>query len=377
MPDATHAIVRAALSADDIARIGADLDESTLEPGMVSSAGVPSDERANLIAWLPRPDWQWLYDRLHIAASGANVWGLDVSGVTDEVQFTRYEPGEHYDWHTDWADVENDPTAYRSLSIVALVREPESGGALELRGSGALELRVGDAVVFPANAEHRATSVHAGRRESVVLWLASAVPATARRLPPGSWRAIPHIAPPEDNPDSWWFMTPEMFETGIHQLVREGLVLPYGIMPGSHPEGVATAVQTSWANWKRRYGFNPPDFMAHLEEFATYDSAAGPKPTWATIRRAADRGRTTELRNAHLAAIVREGERRIVEAYGARNLDDEFKRRLSGRTTAAQDTERTRLVAKHDALETWLESTDRTLAELEAFDPADDAHWAA
>ena len=379
MPDPSHVVVRDVLSAAELARIGEDLDESTLTPGMVSSGGVASDVRANTIAWLRRPGWQWLYDRLHMAATGVNSWGLDVTGATDEVQFARYAVGEHYGWHTDSAEVDRGSIARRTVSIVALVSSAGAGGVLEIRDADALALEPGDAVVFPAVTEHRATAVTEGTRESVVLWLAQPPAPEAPAGPvPVDWRAIEHLEPPADNPDSPWFMSAEMFAGGIDQLVADGaLVLPYGFLPGSYPGGVATAVQTSWARWKRRYGFNPPDFLKHLPEYAPVDAAASAKPSWQTIRAAALRRELATLRASGFQAIEAEGERRIMDAYGARDLEHEFKIRLAAKHTEAEDAERVRLAAKHAELETWLESDERTAEELRAFDATLDSHWAA
>ena len=372
MPD-NHIIIRGVLSEADLLRLRDGLQGVQLQPGMVSHGGVPSENRANSIAWLSRPEWQWLYDMLHVAASESDLWGTNVAGATGEVQFARYEVGEHYGWHSD-----SDPNApgeisRRTLSIVVVVSEAESGGVLEVRGAPDLDLRAGDAVVFPAQAEHRATAVVVGRRESIVLWLTRPT-APAARVP--MWESITEIYPPPDRPDSPWFMTTEEFQIGINQLVAEGdLALPYGFMPGMRPGGIVTAIQTSWARWKRSYGFNPPDFMAHLPEYAVSDPDASLKPGWRTILEASQRGRIARWRTEHQRSIEAEGERRITAAYGARDLDHEIKRRLAGMHTPVQDAERVRLAAKHGELETWVEHVDRTLADLEAFDPADDALW--
>ena len=372
MPD-NHIIIRGVLSEAALSRLRAGLQGVQLNPGMVSHGGVASTNRANSIAWLSRPDWQWLYDNLHAAASGADLWDSSVAGATGEVQFARYEAGEHYGWHAD-----SDPNApgeisRRTLSIVVVVSEAESGGVLEVRGVPSLDLRAGDAVVFPSHVEHRATAVAVGRRESLVLWL-TRPPVPIARAP--AWESITELFPPSERPDSPWFMTTEEFQIGINQLVAEGtLVLPYGFMPGTRPGEIVTAIQTSWARWKRSYGFNPPDFMAHLPEYAASDPDASLKPSWQTLLAASQRGRIARWRTEHQRSIEAEGERRITAAYGARDLNHEFKRRLAGMHTPVQDAERVRLAAKHGELEAWVEHADRTLDDLESFDPADDARW--
>ena len=342
---------------------------------MVSHGGVPSENRANSIAWLPRPAWQWLYDKLHIAATAADEWGSDTSGATGEVQFARYEVGEHYGWHADSDPNSPGDIARRTLSIVAVVSTADAGGELEVRGAPALDLAAGDAVVFPSRVEHRATTVSAGRRESIVLWL-TRPPEPTTQAPP-AWQSITELAPHPVDPDSPWFMSSADFQIGINQLVAEGLKLPYGFIPGSRPGGIVTAIQTSWARWKRSYGFNPPDFLKDLPEYASPDPDASPKPRWQTILEAVPRGKMVATRRESKERLRSEGQRRITAAYGARGWHEEIEMRMGGRQPQGSDVERDRLRGRHAALKAWVEQADRTLAELEAFDPSADVHWEA
>ena len=173
-PPPPYAHASQVLSGDDIAKLYADFDASSLKPGMIGHAGVPSQNRANMIAWLRRPRWQWLYDRIYAAAARANAahWGLDIAGrSTDDVQFTRYEVGEHYGWHRDVDENARGQTRLRTLSVVLLLRSSEAGGGLELRRGGVIPMVPGDAAIFPSAEEHRAIEVVKGTRDSVVLWL--------------------------------------------------------------------------------------------------------------------------------------------------------------------------------------------------------------
>ena len=176
LPNAPHFMhVSQALSGQEITDLYRQFNNQALRPGMISYRGIPSSNRANMIAWLRRNEgWQWLYDTLFGAAHYFNqrYWNLDITGLSiDEIQFTRYAPGEYYGWHQDVDIHAKGQTAKRSLSVVCLVSAPDQGGGLELRNGGVIPMNPGDAVIFPATEEHRALLVEEGMRDSLILWL--------------------------------------------------------------------------------------------------------------------------------------------------------------------------------------------------------------
>lgn len=131
---------------------------------------IKPEVRNHHIKWLMRPDWQWLHDRMFQAGAAINriYWGWHLSQAeSEDVQFSRYEAGERYDWHRD---VGRDNPG-RQVSMVVLLKNAEAGGGLELEQDGKIELAEGDAVVFPSDERHRALEVERGRRETLVLWL--------------------------------------------------------------------------------------------------------------------------------------------------------------------------------------------------------------
>ena len=162
------------LSKSTIDYIYRDFEKSILSPGMISHRNIPTTDKVNQIGWLTRPRWQWLYDLVESRMSLVNSmsWQLDIKGsTTDELQFTRYEPGEFYPWHVDCDPGAADQCRLRSLSTSVLLGNPISGGGIELRDGGVVPLGIGDAVIFPSTNEHRALKVHSGVRDSLVLWL--------------------------------------------------------------------------------------------------------------------------------------------------------------------------------------------------------------
>ena len=167
--DEAFQLVSGLMSASDIVTISRNMTE--FEDATITDDGKVSDERIARITWLRRTsEWRWVYERMRDAIAQSNVWGLDISGASpDDVQFARYGVGGKYDWHVDRDETVR---AKRTVSMTALIKEPEEGGGFELKNGGVVPLEPGDACVFPSRELHRALPVVSGIRETLTLWLA-------------------------------------------------------------------------------------------------------------------------------------------------------------------------------------------------------------
>jgi len=122
-----------------------------------------------------RPGWHWLAGVLGNYALWANEqagWAFAL-GRPDAVQFTRYGPGQYYDWHSDALLLAAAPQT-RKISVVCMLSGPDEyeGGALELEGVDTpFRLPRGGIIAFPAALRHRVTPVTRGLRRSVVGWV--------------------------------------------------------------------------------------------------------------------------------------------------------------------------------------------------------------
>lgn len=330
-------------------------------PGMVTAGGVPSDIRANSLTWLPRPDWQWLYDLVRAAAEEANagLWRVDVSEpLGDDLQYTRYEAGEGYGWHRDSDPTSPGQIAWRTLSIIVPLNDAAEGGGVELRGVGEVDLRPGDAVVFPADTEHRALPVETGTRNVLVLWLSRSRPPAIVDF--GTYPPIPVVRRTERS--HLYHLEEGEAVAGLTKLVADGLRLPYGMMPGAFPGGTHAAFMMSWRRWRdyARLGWwNPPGGLRHLPEFAVADPDASPMPSWTALYEAAKASYLADARDIADAALRDAFRRRVEAALADPDLDrDAFFRR--------RDAARERYTAAKAALERLAP------AELAAFN-VDDA----
>ena len=125
-------------------------------------------------------------------------WRYDIV-KPEMLQFTEYEPGGHYQWHTDgqcdhnairlWQETDLPKNlretkdvqllgTVRKISVSVILNDDYEGGDLEflvINHKGELERTkitpaVGSAIIFPSYIMHRVTPVTKGTRYSVVAW---------------------------------------------------------------------------------------------------------------------------------------------------------------------------------------------------------------
>ena len=86
-------------------------------------------------------------------------------------QFTKYEVGDYFDWHTD---SNNTTFKDRFYTIVIQLNENYEGGYFELMVDNEktkMEFGVGNLCIFPSNILHRVKPIENGIRYSLVSWL--------------------------------------------------------------------------------------------------------------------------------------------------------------------------------------------------------------
>ena len=132
--------------------------------------------RESDLFWIPRiPDTEWIFSRLWNVVSLYNSnYGFELSDDMGQAQLTRYQSGQHYEWHMDLGARQ---LSLRKITAVVELAPKDlmKGGGLEIFYGGSIEnkvdLDVGDVVVFPSFVMHRASLVESGTRWSLVLWL--------------------------------------------------------------------------------------------------------------------------------------------------------------------------------------------------------------
>jgi PKHD-type hydroxylase len=152
-------------------------EKTPKEKGGVTDEGKISETRISEIGWImANPESMWLYNKLTTLVLEANdtMWGLDLLGYHDSLQYTTYYGGGgHYDWHTDVGP----GMANRKISVVVQLSDPSeyTGGILNLNGgNGIIEApkEKNTVIIFPSFVLHRVTPVLTGTRKSLVTWIA-------------------------------------------------------------------------------------------------------------------------------------------------------------------------------------------------------------
>ena len=146
-------------------------------------------QRDSNIVWL---EDKWIYDEVtpffHMANKSAG-WNFQID-YFESMQFTKYKPGQFYDWHQDGTHIphkgpnKNYFGKIRKLSVTVSLSDPKDykGGDLQFDLSNPKQKNKrpietitqikpqGSIVVFPSHTWHRVTPVTKGTRYSLVIW---------------------------------------------------------------------------------------------------------------------------------------------------------------------------------------------------------------
>jgi len=149
-----------------------------------------TEEKNNLLAlrnsnvsWIDIQE-KWLFSLVQEYVHEANIssgWNFEWD-YTEEMQFTKYNPGQYYGWHADqqsspYVDKEKEGKI-RKLSAIISLSDPNDyeGGELEFDfGHGLIKTcnqirKQGSVIVFPSFVYHQVTPVTQGIRYSLVSW---------------------------------------------------------------------------------------------------------------------------------------------------------------------------------------------------------------
>jgi PKHD-type hydroxylase len=159
--DNKHVMIKEFLSKDECNLIlNKYLKELDLKPAKVMNDTIDTNVRKSSIAFIDNIDI--IDERLKaVLKENIHIKGFDVTGI-GPYQFTKYEIGEHYNWHTD---SDNDEYKDRYCSIVIQLNDEYEGNTY------AFERGLGNLYVFFSNILHRVIPVKKGVRYSLVNWV--------------------------------------------------------------------------------------------------------------------------------------------------------------------------------------------------------------
>ena len=165
---------------DDLDRV----DENIFIKSQVNpyNSEVKDSVRKSQHCWIPSGHWIGGFLWHYIRMANKDNFLYDISHIeNDMIQYTQYNKGDFYKWHTDMdiCDANEPDQLVRKLSFtVQLTNEDEyTGGNLEFADFDDSTYRFkvpksrGTVIVFDSRTPHRVTPVESGIRKSLVGWV--------------------------------------------------------------------------------------------------------------------------------------------------------------------------------------------------------------
>ena len=132
--------------------------------------------------WIPSTHWIGGFLWYYIRMANKDNFLYDISDIeNDLIQYTQYNKGDYYNWHTDMdiGDINEPDQLVRKLSFtLQLTNEDEyTGGNLEFADFDDSSYRFlvpksrGTVIVFDSRTPHRVTPIESGIRKSLVGWV--------------------------------------------------------------------------------------------------------------------------------------------------------------------------------------------------------------
>jgi PKHD-type hydroxylase len=145
------------------------------EPNDKKRSGVDRKKRITQISWIPfdlaKP--MYLIIERWMLSTNANHMCFDGMTLTEPAQYTEYDKGGFYTWHTDTSTEMSDMPPIRKISMTLLLNDPKEfkGGELEIvEDAKCTHLKRGYAVFFASFIRHRVKPILKGNRKSLVMW---------------------------------------------------------------------------------------------------------------------------------------------------------------------------------------------------------------
>lgn len=135
---------------------------------MTEKIAVVDSHRKSKVAFDEYKDFDFLNEKvINLVLENVSVNGYEIKWNERGYQFTSYSSSDYYNWHTDDSNG-------RYCSLVIQLNNNYDGGDLELMLEDKIikmEPKLGNAIIFLSNLNHRVTEVLKGTRYSLVNWL--------------------------------------------------------------------------------------------------------------------------------------------------------------------------------------------------------------
>ena len=135
------------------------------------------NRRSSKISWVPQDKFP---KELQQCIDSANkLYNFSLHEL-ESLQYSRYEEGDHYDWHVDNHSKPYNNGMIRKLSFSICLNDEFEGGDFDLGRPSPLtgktnietfKLKKGEMIVFPSHTWHKVNKVTKGIRKTLVGWV--------------------------------------------------------------------------------------------------------------------------------------------------------------------------------------------------------------
>ena len=139
------------------------------------------NRRSSKISWVPQDKFP---KELQQCIDSANKLYNFSLHEFESLQYSRYEEGDHYDWHVDNHSKPYNNGMIRKLSFSICLNDEFEGGDFDLGRPSPLtgktnietfKLKKGQMIVFPSHTWHKVNKVTKGIRKTLVGWVLSLI----------------------------------------------------------------------------------------------------------------------------------------------------------------------------------------------------------
>ena len=148
----------------------------------IKKAGIAdgnSANRSSKISWINDKELQKTLSHFVQSANRESNWNFSLKEF-EELQYTIYNKGDHYNWHTDNHVKPYRNNTIRKLSFTLCLNDGYEGGDFQicdphpepdLSTVTTFKLKKGDMIIFPSQIWHKVIPVTKGIRKSLVGWV--------------------------------------------------------------------------------------------------------------------------------------------------------------------------------------------------------------
>ena len=156
-------------------RIIKDNESLDIIDGVVESKD--KNKRSSKISWVPQNIFPKELPQCIDSANKLYNFSLH---EFESLQYSRYEKGDHYDWHIDTHSKPYHNGMIRKLSFTLCLNDEFEGGDFKICQPHPItdktiektfKLKKGEMIVFPSNTWHKVDKITKGIRKSLVGWV--------------------------------------------------------------------------------------------------------------------------------------------------------------------------------------------------------------